>query len=262
MTTTTASVLDTARTYWEAGLTPMPRVTGHVEPSYVAETGTIDAVRWGEYKSKQPDWATVARWFAHSDLATVGLLLLTGNHAHPRAEDAAFLQILDIETPDLVAALQEALHFLGHSAILHRCVIERTPSGGGHVGFLCRSITDKHKLPLARRVDHTLLIELLQHQPCTVAPTMTIRCKPVQPAGVGYTLLHGRWDQHRRSAPRNARSSSMWPAPSMKCLRKWRMNRRDVRQTARARATSSTAQPTLTGGKGFVANFHLRPFAV
>ncbi len=91
-------LVDTACSYWQAGLCPMPRVIGHVEPSYIDEQGEVRPIPWGQYKVKQPDWATVARWFAQSDLATVGMLLLTGSHAHPRADHTAFPQILDIET--------------------------------------------------------------------------------------------------------------------------------------------------------------------
>src|SRR5262249_31022420 len=156
---------------------------GYVEPSYIADTGETYAISWGEYKVKQPDWPTVERWFAQSDPATVGMTLLTGSHAHPRAVYAAYLQILDIETPEVFEAFTEEMHFLGHSAILHRCIIERTPSHNGHIGFLCRTIGTTQKLTLARRTDKKLLIELLQHQPCTVTPT-AIRCKPEHPEGV------------------------------------------------------------------------------
>jgi hypothetical protein len=41
-------------------------------------------------------------------------------------------------------------------------------------------------------VGHKVLIELLQHQCCTVAPTQ-IRCKPTHPAGVPYRLVQGNW---------------------------------------------------------------------
>jgi hypothetical protein len=194
-------LLDTARAYWDAGLTPMPRVIGHVEPSYIDDAGAITPILWGNYKGKQSDWSTVQRWFARSDSATVGMTLLTGSHAHPRAEFAAYLQILDIETPDLVEAFIEQMHFLSHTAILRRCVIERTPSDGGHIGFLCRTIDAKQKLTLARRTDHKLLIEILQHQPCTVAPTQ-VRCKPEHPEGACYRLVQGRWEHPQEiSAP-------------------------------------------------------------
>src|SRR5256885_15573689 len=101
MTTETSTLLDLARARWDAGLTPMPRVTGYVEPSYIDDTGEIHSILWGDYKVKQPDWLTVQRWFTQSDPAVVGMTLLTGSSAHPRAEYAAYLQILDIETPEL-----------------------------------------------------------------------------------------------------------------------------------------------------------------
>lgn len=195
MSAETTTLLTLARAYWDAGLCPMPRVGDHVEPSYIDEHGEVQSIPWGQYKVKQPDWPTVEPWFARSDLATVGMLLLTGSHAHPRADHAAFLQILDIESPAVFEALQEELTFAGHAAILHRCVIERTPSAGAHVGFLCRAIGDTQKLALARRArDNKILIELLQHQCCTITPT-TIRCKPEHPAGARYHLRHGTWSQ-------------------------------------------------------------------
>lgn len=203
--TTSASLLPIARAYWEAGLCPLPRVSGHVEPSYVDPHGVIQAITWGQYKVKQPDWTTVAAWFARSDLATVGMILLTGSHAHPRAAQAAFLQILDLESADIWEQFQEACTYSGHADILYRCTIERTPSGGAHVGFLCPAIGDTQKLPLARRrADNKILIELLQHQCCTVAPTQ-IRCKPTHPAGVPYTLVQGSWAQPLTISPEQRR---------------------------------------------------------
>ena len=193
MSIQTSSLLDVARTLWNAGLTPMPRVTGSVEPSCIADTGEVYSILWGEYKTKQPDWATVERWFTQSDPAAVGLTLLTGSHAHPRAAHAAFPQIVDIETPEMFEAITEELHFSGHSAILHRCVIERTPSGGGILALAARSSAPRRSSYwLARREDGKLLVELLQHQPCTIAPT-SIRCKPEHPDGATYHVTHGDW---------------------------------------------------------------------
>ena len=187
-------LLGVARALWDAGLCPLPRVSGHVEPSWVDQYGEVRSILWGGYKIKQPPWEKVAPWFTHGDLQAVGVVLLTGSHAHPRAPHAAFLQIIDIESPDVFEAFEEDLHFRGHGDILHRLVRERTPSGGAHLGFLCPTISDKQKLPLARRAaDNKILIELLQHQPCTVAPTQ-MRCKPEHPPGVPYQVVHGRWE--------------------------------------------------------------------
>jgi hypothetical protein len=110
-----STLLDTARAYWDAGLCPMPRVIEHVEPSFINDSGEIHSIRWGQHKIKQPDWPTVETWFIHSDPAIVGMLLLTGSHAHPRAHDAAFPQILDIESADIFAAFLEDLAFAGHA---------------------------------------------------------------------------------------------------------------------------------------------------
>jgi hypothetical protein len=151
MSTETSALLDTARAYWEAGLTPMPRVPGDPNPHYVTADGEVKAIGWGTYKVKQPSWPMVERWFRVGSLATVGITLLAGSHAQPRSTGAAFLQILDLETHDIFEAFMEELSFLGHDEILHRCVIERSAGGGGHIGFLCGTISDKQKLPLARR---------------------------------------------------------------------------------------------------------------
>ena len=186
------TLLETARAYWEAGLTPMPRVPGDVNPHYITAAGEIRAIGWGTHKAKQPPWSTVERWFRLGSLATVGVTLLTGSHAMPRSAEAACLQILDIETPELFEAFREEVIFLGHEEILHRCVQERTAGDGGHLGFLCTMISDKQKIPLARRADQKILIELLQHQPCTVAPTQ-IRCKEEHAEGACYRLVHGTW---------------------------------------------------------------------
>ena len=192
MTTQLASLLDTARAYWDAGLTPMPRVPGDANPHYITAAGEIRAIGWGPHKEKQPPWSTVERWFRRGSLATVGVTLLTGSHAMPRSTDAACLQILDVETPEMFESFLEEVLFLGHEEILHRCVQERSAGDGGHLGFLCTAISDKQKVPLARRADQKILIELLQHQPCTVAPTQ-IRCKEEHADGACYRLVHGTW---------------------------------------------------------------------
>ena len=196
----TTALLATARAYWDAGLTPLPRVPGDPNPHYLTADGEIRAIGWGPYKVKQPPWTTVERWFRLGSLATVGVTLLTGSHAQPRSADAAFLQILDIETAELWDAFLEEVLFLGHEAILHRCVQERSAGDGGHLGFLCTAISDTQKLSLARRADHKILIELLQHQPCTVAPT-TIRCKDEHADGACYRLVHGTWAQPQGISP-------------------------------------------------------------
>src|SRR5262245_13712777 len=114
----------------------MPRVPGDPNPHYVTTDGEVRPIGWGSYKVKQPAWTTVERWFRMGSLATVGVTLLTGNHAQPRSADAAFLQILDLETREIFDAFMEEVVFLGHADILHRCVLERSAGGGGHIGFL------------------------------------------------------------------------------------------------------------------------------
>lgn len=193
MGTSSSLWVTTARAYWDAGVSPLPRSAGSVEPATLSISGEVVSIPWGRYKDKQPDWETVERWFSTMPDAIQGITLLTGSHAHPRAQQSAFLQILDMETADVFEQWQEELMFLGHADILHRCVIERTPSQGAHVGFLCRDIGATQKMTLARRVtDNKILIELLQHQPCTVAPTM-LAWKPEHPAGAAYTLTQGNW---------------------------------------------------------------------
>jgi hypothetical protein len=170
----------------------MPRVRGHVEPSYIDGGGQSVQIGWGQYKRQQPPWETVAQWFAHVTLETAGVVLLTGTSAHPGYQHPV-LQILDIETPDTWDTFQEACNYAGLADILYRCVIEQTPSGGIHVGFLCTAIGATQKLTLARRrTDNKILLELLMHQCCTVDPTQ-IHCKPTHPAGVPYRLVQGNW---------------------------------------------------------------------
>lgn len=191
--TVTPNLLETARAYWNAGLSPMPRVLGHVEPSYIDAAGSIHPITWGEYKTQQPNWSTVEQWFTHGTRDDLGITLLTGNHAHPRAADIAYLQILDIESAELFEDFQEQCQLVGYGPILHRCVIERTPSGGGHIALCCPTIGPTQKIPLARRAtDKKILIELLQHQPCTVTPT-SLQCKPEHPPDTPYRLTHGEW---------------------------------------------------------------------
>jgi hypothetical protein len=199
MSETPSTLLPYAHHLWTAGLTPLPRVIGHAGPAHITPTGEIATIAWGDYKRQQPDWATVHGWFARGNLTTVGMLLLTGTPVLPGARDDAVLQILDFETAAIFAEFQEAMHFAGHSDVLHRCVRERTPSGGVHLGFRCQAISEKQTLKLAQRAKDpadptakTLLIELLQHQTCTVAPT-AIHCKPEHPVGVAYRLEHGDW---------------------------------------------------------------------
>jgi P4 family phage/plasmid primase-like protien len=187
-----AELLAKADAYFHANLCPLPRVVGHIEPSAIDEHGEIHAITWGQYKVSRPDWNTIAIWFDHGDATTLGITLLTGTSA---GKGCAPLQILDLETSEVFEAFLEAAHYAGHADILHRCIIEHTPSGGAHFGFLCHAIGDEPKLTLARRkADNKLLIELLQHQPCTVAPTC-FQSKSEHSAGVPYRLEHGSWER-------------------------------------------------------------------
>jgi hypothetical protein len=189
---------ETAHVYYQAGLVPLPRIVGHIEPSYLDMFGQIHAITWGRHKTCRPDWDTIARWFSREDASTLGITLLTGT---PAGKGCPLPQILDCETAEVFESFIEGAQFAGLSDILYRCVIERTPSGGGHIGFLCTAIDDSQKVPLARRaVDRKLLVELLQHQPCTVAPT-SFQSKPDHPVGVAYTLVQGDWTQLHEISP-------------------------------------------------------------
>ena len=132
----TPSLLDVARSYWHAGLTPTPHVAGIEEPSYIDACGSVVPIAWGQYKECQPDRETLERWFSNGDLDTIRIELITGSAAHSKYEAPARLQILDFESAEVFEAFLEDIHFNGHSDILYRCVIERTPSSGAHVGFL------------------------------------------------------------------------------------------------------------------------------
>ena len=59
----TTNLLNTACAYWNAGLCPLPRVIGHVEPSYIDNQGESQPISWSAYKRQRPDWPTVANWF-------------------------------------------------------------------------------------------------------------------------------------------------------------------------------------------------------
>jgi hypothetical protein len=191
-------MLDVAQKYYTADLCPLPRVVGHVEPSHIDNRGVVQLIAWGQYKVQRPNWSIVADWFARGDTSTLGIVLLTGT---PAGKGCAPLQILDIETAEVWEAFLEAAHFAGHADTLHRCVIERTPSGGAHLGFLCLAIDDRQKVPLARQAaDGKILTELLLHQSCTVSPT-SIRCKPEHPEGAAYTLIQGDWTQPHEISP-------------------------------------------------------------
>jgi hypothetical protein len=145
----TPSLLDVARAYWNAGLTPVPHVAAVEEPSHIDVHGRIVPIVWGPYKERQPDRKTLERWFSNGDLNIIRIELLTGSAAYSKYEAAARLQILDFECAEVFEAFLEDIHFHGHSDILYRCVVERTPSGGAHVGFLCQAISDKPQLKLA-----------------------------------------------------------------------------------------------------------------
>jgi hypothetical protein len=195
------SLLATAQALWDAGLTPLPRLAHTPSPTYLTTAGECLPIYWGDYKAKQPPWSTVASWFAVGDLSTVGILLLTGTPAHAKDHEEPVLQILDIESAEVFDAWREALSFAGHADILYRCICERTPSQSAHVGFLCHAISDKQALPLAKRAaDKKILIELLQHQTCTVAPT-AIHCKPEHPREACYHVVQGRWDHPQVLSP-------------------------------------------------------------
>ena len=196
MSSETRTLLAIARSYWDAGLTPVPHVAGVDEPSYLYPSGCIVPLAWGQYKEVQPDRATVERWFQRGDLTTVRLELLTGSAPVSKYDAPARLQVLDFECAEVFEAFLEDLHFSGHSDILYRCTIERTPSEGAHVGFLCIAIDDRPKLKLAltRGADgrEKILIEFLMHHLCTVAPTR-VAWKPDRPPEAGYRLTQGTW---------------------------------------------------------------------
>ena len=204
MTTQPPTLLDIAYTYWNAGLTPVPHVAGVEEPSYCDARGHIVPIAWGRWKEYQPDRETLKRWFSNGDLDTVRIELLTGSAAHNKYEAPVRLQILDFESAEVFEAFIEDIYFNGHSDILYRCIVERTPSGGAHVGFLCQTISDKQKLKLALKKGeddkNKLLIELLQHQLCTVAPTR-IAWKPDRPKDAVYRLTQGSWDHPYSISP-------------------------------------------------------------
>ena len=192
------TLLEIARAHWDAGLTPLPHVAGVEEPSYLDRHSTIIPIAWGRYKDHLPDLQTIEQWFGTGDLACIRIELLTGSARASTYEAPARLQILDFERADVFEAFLEDIHFRGHSDILYRCVIERTPSGGAHVGFLCAAISDKPKLKLAMATDdmgrEKILVELLQHHLCTVAPTQ-IAWKPDRPPEAHYRLIQGSWAQ-------------------------------------------------------------------
>jgi hypothetical protein len=191
-----AGLLATALAYWEAGLTPVPHVAGVEEPSYLDQDGSIVPLPWGPYKQWQPDRATISRWFRHGDLATVRIELLTGSAPVSKYDVPARLQILDFECAEVFEAFLEDVHLSGHSAILYRCTIERTPSAGAHVGFLCTAIDHRPTLKLALAAGagggEQILIELLMHHLCTVAPTR-VAWKPDRAPATGYQLTQGTW---------------------------------------------------------------------
>jgi hypothetical protein len=196
-------LLSLIRALWEAGLTPFPRLGASPATVYLQPTGEVTPIAWSHYKRQQPDWSTVETWFATGDLSTVGVQLLCGTPAYPKDPQEPLLQILDIENAEIFEQWREELNYAGHADILYRCTLERTPSGGAHMGFRCPAISDKATLPLAKRPTDTgtaVLIELLQHHCCTVSPT-AIQCKPTHPAGVAYTVVQGDWRQVQVLSP-------------------------------------------------------------
>jgi putative DNA primase/helicase len=204
MSTEISSVLSAAHTYWKAGLTPIPHVAGVNFPSYLDADGCIQPIAWGHYKNRPPDRDTLERWFRYGTLDTVRIEILTGSHPVEKFDAPAPLQILDFESAAVFEAFLEAVHFSGHSDALYRCTVERTPSGGAHVGFRCTAISAKPKLNLAMTKGEdgrdTVLIELLQHHLCTVAPTR-VRWKPERPDGSCYRLTQGTWAEPRTISP-------------------------------------------------------------
>jgi hypothetical protein len=196
MPTETSVLLDTALAYWQAGITPIPHVAGEEAPSYIDRDGCPQVIAWGQYKAHPPDQQTLERWFRHGTLDTVRLEIVTGSHPVEKYGLPAPIQVLDFESATVFEAFLETIHFSGHSDILYRCIIERTPSGGAHVGFRCTAISPKPKLKLAmtRGEDgrEKVLIEALQNHLCTVAPTR-VRWKPGRTEGSCYRLTQGSW---------------------------------------------------------------------
>jgi hypothetical protein len=190
---------DAAIAYWDAGLCPLPRIGLNPAPLFRTAAGGTESIAWGQYKAKQPERALIDLWFCHSDPQRDGIMLLPGSDAHPRSVSATSLQILDFESAAVFADFREQLYYAGEAELLHRCILETTPSGASHLGFRCATISEKPSLKLATRAhdpdDATgkhLLVELLQHHPCTVAPTAA-QCKPEHPAGRAYSLTQGTW---------------------------------------------------------------------
>lgn len=188
------TLLATALAYAHAGRAVFPVAPGTKVPSLPSVNGP-HFLQWkAQYGAKPPDDTDLARWFTPDYL--LGISIACGLTSGVWTDDTEYaLEVIDIDDPQCWDDFMEAAHFSGLSLVLARLVLERTPRGSGHLGYLCATVQGNQVL--ARRQDANTgkvrtLIETRGEGGQIVAAPTPPGVHPEHPER-GYVLLQGDW---------------------------------------------------------------------
>jgi len=119
MTDTTGNLLTAALACREAGLCVLPAIAAEKRPALRS---------WKEYRRHLPTEQQVRTWFADADAICIVAGAVSGN-----------LEMLDFDGGGALYSPWAELIQGESPGILDRLVIERSPSGGGHVVYRCEA---------------------------------------------------------------------------------------------------------------------------
>src|SRR5919108_3422434 len=195
------ALLATAVAYRLAGCSVVPIAPGRKAPSIVRpDTGETVEIRWQRYQNAPATEARLDRWF--SGTHPMGIGLVTGPVSGTTLPDGrrAALEVLDFDDEQTLNAFLELAVTRAYKPLIKSLPFERTPGGGGHLGYLCAEWAGNTKLaerkggtpPDGNDEVRTLIETRGEGGQCVVAPT---------PPGVhpdhpdrGYTMRWGSWE--------------------------------------------------------------------
>jgi hypothetical protein len=245
------SLLAPVLAYLDAGRSVVPIAPGLKTASLVRrDTGESITIRWKPYQNAPASAAELRRWF--SGMTPMGIGFVTGPVSGTMLPDGrrAALEVLDFDDAQTLKAFLELAVARGYRALIPQLPFERTPSGGGHLGYLCTEWAGNTKLaerkigtnPNGSDEVRTLIETRGEGGQCVVAPT---------PPGIhpdypdrGYTMRWRSWGAIPLISP-DARQA-LW-----ECARA--LNEYVALETAGepAHAPSSHARPEGSPGEDF-----------
>lgn len=194
-TTTADSIAATALAYAQAGRCVFPVAPGTKWPSLPLPQAQVHDIAWRrDYGDAPPDHEQIMTWFASAPVLGISIAMGAMSGAwHAGIEYA--LELIDVDDAASWEAYRECCAFSGFSALIERLVIERTPRGGGHLGYLCASIEGNQKLAQALDPITSKPMTLIETRgtggQAVVAPT-PVGVHPDMPEHA-YTAVQGAW---------------------------------------------------------------------